>query len=288
MNIKHLCALCLALALALTCACAAFAEEVSLKDDFYESVNAQWLAEAEIPSDQPMTGGFTDLSDAIEETLMADFGAMLRGEKEPGDEMLASFIEYYRLAADFETRDAMGAQPLLPYMEQVESLQSLAELSAQWASWDLSGMPAPFSAVVMADMGNASVNALYITMPGLFLSDPSYYADENLKAMLQGAFGQMSANLLVMAGKREDEAAQIVAQALAFDESLVPYARSAEESSDYTSLYNLTDFAAFDAQVSSFDFAAAFTEILGEVPQAIIVTDPDYFAAMDTLVYARQ
>lgn len=284
MKKKMLCALFLAL-LTLALACRGLAEEaVSLKDDFYEAVNGEWLASAEIPADQPATGGFLDLSDDIEKTLMADFDAMLRGEKEPGSEEMTSFIEFYRLAADYETRDALGAAPLLPYMERVEKLQSLAELAGQWAEWDIDGMPAPFAASVMADMGDASTNALYISMPGLYLSDPSYYADENLKAMMQGAFGQMTQNLLVMAGKTEEDAARIVAEALAFDESLVPYARTAEESSDYTKLYNPTDFAELDAQVGSFDLAAAFTELLGQTPETIIVTDPAYFAAFDELV----
>lgn len=255
-----------------------------LEDDFYEAVNAQWLASAEIPADMPSTGGFDDLTDGVEKTLMADFDAMLAGEKEAEGEELASFVEYYRLAMDFDSRNAAGAEPLLPYMEMVEGLASLEALSGQWAEWTLQGMPGPIAATVMADMGQADTNALYITVPGLFLMDKSYYQDATIKEMLQGAYGQMSMNLLILAGKAEEEAIGIVQQALAFDESLAPYMRSAEESSDYTTLYNPTDFAEFDAQIKGFDFAASFEAMLGTVPQTIIVTDPDYFSALDVLV----
>lgn len=275
--------LCLLMVLALSAS--GFAEEaVSIKDDFYEAVNAQWLAEAEIPSDRPYLDSFIELSQEIDELLMADFDAMLRGEKQPEDELVESFIEFYRLTADFDTRNADGAKPLLPYMQMVESLGSLADFADGWAAWDILNMPAPFTVMVTADMGNAAMNALYIQAPVLMLGDKSYYLDADTKAMLQAAMGQMLTNLLVMTGKDEAEAQRITQEALAFDESLVPYIRSAAEASDYTTIYNPMDFAAFDAQVSAIDFTAAFTSLLGQTPETIIVADPAYFEAFDLLV----
>ncbi|MDO4356478.1 MAG: M13 family metallopeptidase [Clostridia bacterium] len=259
-------------------------EPPSLADDFYEVVNADWLATAEIPSDQPETGGFLDLSDVIEEQLMADFDAMCSGEKQPDSAELASFVEFYRLAMDFEARDAAGADPLKPYMERVEALESLSALNAQLVEWDLDDMPLPFVASVVADMGNAAQNALYMAAPGLFLMDQAYYQDENLKAMLQIAYGQMSINLLVLAGKTEEEAEQIVSGALAFDERLSAYARSAEEASDYTKMYNPVDFAELDEAIDCFDLTAAFEELLGATPETVVLIDPTYFDALDELV----
>ena len=48
--------------------------EALLKDDLYQAVNGEWLKTAIIPADKATTGGFADLADNIEETLMADFG----------------------------------------------------------------------------------------------------------------------------------------------------------------------------------------------------------------------
>ena len=46
----------------------------------------------------------------------------------------------------------------------------------------------------------------------LFLSVKDYYLDDATRTTLQGVYGQMSKNLLVMAGKTEEEAAEIVSQ----------------------------------------------------------------------------
>ncbi len=221
--------------------------------------------------------------DNIDDVLMTDFDAMLNGEKAIEDELI-NFIEFYRLAADYEMRDALGAEPLLPYIDMIEGIESLADFSQHWAALDMEGIPAPFLASVMADMGNASVNALYLSAPSLFLSNKAYYEDENTKAALQNAYGQMSINLLMLAGKTAEEAQDIVAQALVFDESLAPYMKSAEEASNYTTLYNPQNLADFDAQIEAFDFATSFKELLGKVPETIILTDPVYFDALDSLV----
>lgn len=277
-------ALCLSICLCLIAAYGLAEETPSLKDDFYENVNAQWLSTAEIPSDYPFVSNFSVLEDGVEQKLMADFNAMRSGEKQTDSEEMESMIAFYRLAADYETRDALGAEPLKPYMEMIDSLESLSDFTAQWPSWDVMGMPCPFAAAVTADMADASMNALYLSTPGLFLQTKEYYEDENTKAVLQSQYGQMSSNLLVMAGKSQEEAQEIVSQALAFDESLAPYTRSAEEASDYTKIYNPVSLAELDGQVKAFDFAAGFTELLGATPDTVIITDPAYFAALDELV----
>ena len=276
--------LCLAVAMAfIATSCVAEAVAPNLKDDFYEAINADWIASAEIPSNTAVVGGFSDLMDSVDDVLMTDFDAMLNGEKAIEAE-LVNFIEFYRLATDYETRDALGAEPLLPYIDMIEGIESLADFSQRWAALDMEGIPAPFLASVMADMGNASVNALYLSAPSLFLSNKAYYEDENTKAALQNAYGQMSINLLMLAGKTAEEAQDIVAQALVFDESLAPYMKSAEEASNYTALYNPQNLTDFDAQIEAFDFATSFKELLGAVPETIILTDPVYFDALDSLV----
>lgn len=259
-------------------------DTVSVKDDFYTAINGEWIASAVIPSDKPAAGGFMDLTDGVKETLMADFEKMLDGEVEPTTEELKSFIEFYRLAGDYETRDALGTAPLLPYIEKIEGLQSLQDYAQQWAQWDMEGMPSPISAMVMADMQNADMNALYMAAPSLFLMDTSYYADAATKEALQGLFAMTQMELLQLVGKSAEEAESIVSQALAFDESLVPYIRSAEEASDYTKMYNPIALTELDASIAAFDMADLLAQLVGEAPETVVSIDPKYFAAIDTLI----
>ena len=55
--------------------------DVRIQDDLYEAVNGEWLKTAVIPEDRPVTGGFSDLDQAVEKLLMSDFEAFAKGEK---------------------------------------------------------------------------------------------------------------------------------------------------------------------------------------------------------------
>ena len=275
--------LCLVMALMMAVSVCLAEETPSLKDDFYAVVNAEWLEQTEIPSDAPEVSVFSELGDQVQEVLKADFQAMLDGEKAVPEE-LTDFIELYRLAADYETRNALGAEPLKPYLERIEALDGMDALRENLADLMMAGMPLPFGVTVMADMADASVNALYMGPCALFLSVKDYYLDDATRTTLQGVYGQMSKNLLVMAGKTEEEAEEIVSQALAFDESLAAYSRTAEERSDATVSYNPQPLAQLDEQVENFDLTALLGDLMKEVPETVIVTDPAYFEALDELV----
>lgn len=275
--------LCLVLALLMAASMCLAEETPSLKDDFYEAVNAEWLAQAEIPSDAPEVSVFSEMGDQVQEVLKADFQAMLNGEKDIPEE-LTDFIELYRLAADYETRNALGAEPIKPFLERIEVLDDMDALRESLPELMLDGLPVPFTLGVMADLADASVNAMYIGPCSLFLSVKDYYIDDNTRTALQGVYGQMSKNLLVMAGKTEEEAEEIVSQALAFDESLAAYNRTAQESSDTTASYNPQPLAQLDEQVENFDLTALMVALMEEVPETVVVTDPVYFEALDELV----
>lgn len=255
----------------------------SLKDDFYNAVNAEWLASAELSGSDITVGGFMDLSDEIEETLMADFESMLKGEKEVVSEEMKSFLQYYEMAADYDTRNEQGIEPMQPYLDMIDEIGSMEEYDEVMADWSLQGMPAPLSMFVMADMGNASTNALYASAPSLYLPDVSYYEGETGELLLN-YFSLTAQQLLIQSGYAEDEAAAIVEQALSFDALLVPYIKTAEESSEYVNMYNPVTFSDFTAYSSTLNLEGYVTSLVNTTPDQIIVTDPQYFEAMDGII----
>lgn len=256
---------------------------VRLQDDFYAAINEEWLASAEIPATDVTVGGMMDLVDGIEELLMADFESMLNSNTNSVNAEIGEFLKYYAMAADYDTRNAQGADPLLPYLEQIGALDGLNDLDAVLADWMRQGMAAPFSLIVMADMGNASANALYAAAPTLYLPDVSYYENETGTLLLE-YFSQTVQQLLVLTGYTEDEAVLITSQALAFDALLVPLAKTAEEASEYTKMYNPAATTEFAAYSSKLDLEGLVTSLVGITPDQVIVTDPRFFTAMDEIL----
>ncbi|GAY73530.1 M13 family metallopeptidase [Lentilactobacillus kosonis] len=260
-------------------------DESLFKDDLYQAVNGNWLKDATIPDDHASTGGFMDLNDNIEKTLMADFDKLPETDLSTFNKPFQEFAKLYQLAQNFDQRDKDGADPIKPLLNKIENLRDLSELTNQLKEWNLSGLPLPFNFSVDADMKNTKINALYAGTPGLFLPDRTYYENNNpAYEQLMPAFTSMVTSLLVLTDYSGSEADEIIESAKKFDAAIAPNVKSAEESADYTKMYNPMKFSDFAKYSEHINFKSYADDLFGEAPEQIIVTDPKYFEAFDKLV----
>ncbi|MCL2563359.1 MAG: M13 family peptidase [Oscillospiraceae bacterium] len=249
---------------------------VRLQDDFYAAVNADWLARTMLADDRPSVSGFCELAQAVHQRLRADFDAM-----DEADGALGQFLAYYAMASDYAARDALGAAPLMPYIRRIQSLETLAQLNDELNQWVLDGLALPFSLHVGTDMGDANRHALYATAPVLFLPEVSYYSDSAGLVLLE-VLAETGRGLLELADV--PNVCEVVADAIAFDAMLVPYAKTAEELGAYAAMYNPMPMEAFAQMGGELDFAGLVMRLLGTLPDEVLVPDAPYFAAFAELV----
>lgn len=257
-----------------------------IKDDLYEAVNGEWLKTAKIPNDKPATGGFNDLVDEIDKQLMDDFDAYAAGKEKSEDSRFNEMIKLYRLAKKFDWRKKVGPQPLKRMLASVENLNSYEDYQSQWKNWILAGMPSPISFDIDADMKNATVYALFASSPSLILPDKSYYEAEK-KAQhdqLLQLWSSMVEALMDKLGYSKEEAKKIIDDAIKFDALLAPNVKSAEEAADYSKMYNPQTVAELASATDQLDIAAIIKQLVGEEPEKVIVTEPEYFKALNKIL----
>jgi putative endopeptidase len=266
----------IALAASLLTACTS----VRPQDDLYEAVNRRWLATARIPAAASYLSVFTEIAIKVENLLMDDFDVMTE-ETAARFDVLPEFLRFYAMASDYEARNALGARPLAPYLAEINALNNLKDLSAALPGFILRGLPVPIGASVTEDMGDARHYALYIGSPSPFL--PYEYDNPEVAELLQ-AFGQTIGSLLQQCGYSGQDAARIADQAIAFDALIKSYAPSAEESSDFTSMYNPMSVADFAACSSALDLAGMVTALVHSKPEKVVIVNPKYMAAFNQVV----
>lgn len=257
-----------------------------IKDDLYEAVNGEWLKTAKIPDDKPATGGFNDLVDEIDKQLMDDFDAYAAGKEKSDDSRFNEMIKLYRLAKKFDWRKKVGPQPLKRMLASVENLNSYEDYQSQWKNWILAGMPSPISFDIDADMKNATVYALFASSPSLILPDKSYYEAEK-KAQhdqLLQLWSSMVEALMDKLGYSKEEAKKIIDDAIKFDALLAPNVKSAEEAADYSKMYNPQTVAELAGATDQLDIAAIIKQLVREEPEKVIVTEPEYFKALNKIL----
>ncbi|MFC6259350.1 M13 family metallopeptidase [Levilactobacillus fujinensis] len=264
-------------------------DESQVTQDFYEAVNGKWAEQATIPGDHATTGGFRDLADNIEKTLMHDFGDLLAGKLEPANPEMAEFKKLYTLTSDSAEREKVGTAPLKPVLAKIEALKDFADLNAHLVEWFKTDLPTPIDIGVDADMKNTSQYALYVDAPSLFLPDKTYYAKDNPAAkQLLPIFTQTAVKLLELAGYTEDKATTVVEQAKQFDAQIAPHVKSSEEAADYVKMYNPFPLADVDAKLDHIDLTAVVKGLINDTPDQVILPQPLFFdAANDILTPAN-
>lgn len=247
-----------------------------IQDDLYEAVNGEWLKNAVIPSDRPVTGGPAQLAEEVERQMMADFAAFAIGEKTSDVNGMEDAIRLYRKIIDKEGRDSDGIQPIMPLLGEIKSIQTVDELNKKAKEMMLKGMDLPFSCGVTGDMQDASKHCFAVVGPDIILPDTSYYADENPAGkQLLGVYADMVKKLLAYTDLTVQEQEAYLNDTLAYDTMISKTVKSQVEWADYVKCYNPAAAEEVAAQLRPFDFKGLLASIYGEnAPETVIVFDP--------------
>ncbi|MBD9023102.1 MAG: endopeptidase [Streptococcus sp.] len=259
-----------------------------LQDDFYHAINGEWEKTAVIPDDKPRTGGFSDLADEIEDLMLETTDQWLAGENIPDNPILQNFIKFHRMAADFDKREAVGIEPVKPLIEEYKKLSSFSEFASKIADYEMSGKPNAFPFGVSPDFMNAQLNVLWAEAPRIILPDTTYYTEDNEKGKeLLGIWRETQEELLEKYGFTVEEIKDTLDKVIALDAKLAKYVLSSEESSEYVELYHPYDWEDFTKLAPELPLDNIFTEILGQVPDKVIVPEERFWTEFAEEYYSE-
>lgn len=246
-----------------------FDETVRLEDDLYNYVNGKWISKAKIPADKPTTGGFINLQDGVEKTLLKDFKKY--SQKLTKDELFNRALNLYNKAMNEDER-IKGKSYLLDkanYLDNIKDNTSFNE--AVYYLYD-NNYPLPFSMGVSEDMKDATKHALCLMGPHTILPDTSMYNTPN-KEQLLNVYKEMALTIL---NKLEiPNALDLLNKTLEFDDKLSKIVKSSEEWADYIKAYNpysINDLINY----FDFNFKSLVVSRYGILPDTVIVYEPRF------------
>ncbi len=249
---------------------------VRIQDDLYEAVNGEWLKTAVIPDDRPFTGGFADLDQDVEKTMMADFRAFAEGTRVSDIPEMRYAAALYRKVLDTERRNREGISPALPLLDAIRSIKSVDELNRSAAELLLQGVDLPLRMDVDADMQDAETNSFIVLGPDIILPDTAYYADDHPAGrQLLAVFADMAARVLAFTPLSAEEQRQYLEDTLAYDALIAKKVKSRLEWSEYFKCHNPMDADEVAACAAPFDLKKLLEDLYGEgAPKTLIVYDP--------------
>ena len=255
------------------------------EDDFYAYVNSEWLATAEIPAGKAHTGAMAEMQETIITALIADLKNMLADKSAIEDPLERKMIDFYEQLCDYETRNKIGAAPLLPVLAQIETLENLEEFNTAAADMLMNGFVTPLLFVVGADAMQSDIYSLFTSSPVLFLGSRTYYeiAKEQGEKILEYR-KDFVLTMFEMAGYDGETALAHWQNAAAFDAVIASVALTDAEEYDPAVTTNYMDFADFAEGIKNVDVQMIADGLFEETPQQIIVANLAFYKAFDTIV----
>lgn len=256
--------------------------QTSPADDYYRYVNEDWLDSTRIPTYAPIIDDVYELSTTINTMLYYDVVDMVNGEIPVDTPEMEQFLDLFEIANDWNMRNDLGNDPILPYFDNIHALESIEELNDVFSTWYTEGYHLPFRFSVFEDFIDSTQYTVYLDTLYLFLPDKNLYGTDEGDVMLE-VFRDTRTELLELYGYDEAEATELVDLAIEMDEIMAPYMKSAEEMSDAIGAYNPYDYADWTDMSETLDFNQIYMDISETEIDEIIVTSPEYFENFDVI-----
>ncbi|GAO99407.1 M13-type metalloendopeptidase [Fructobacillus ficulneus] len=245
------------------------------RDDFYQAVNGDWISQAKIPADKPVTGGFYDLADQIE-----DLERKVLAQVEAGEEdvpALKEFVALHQLTKDWSKRGEDESGQVQKFLAPLLKIKTWSDFQKAEGQLILDSYTTPLAPTISPDSKNTDRNELWLADPSLILPDVTSYQDSATKESLLGAWSEMATGLLKKFGFDDQETQDLVEKTLAFDQLLADTESSRETLSDYWRNYHPMSLADLAEKTPDYQINTVLQELVGSDLDKVIVYDGQFF-----------
>ena len=253
---------------------------VSPKEDFYQYATGGWQVKNPLRPEFSRYGSFDALRENAQENLNAMFESLTTSSAEKGT-VEQKIADLYKMALDSTTRNALGAEPIKPYIEEILAVKNHDQLATLLGKMNLYGEGGFFGSGVEADLTNSDVQVLYLGQGGLGMGDRDYYLKDENKALKEGYVNYL-VKVLELAGI--DNAKDIVAKDIEVETSLAQAAWSREQNRNMQAIYNPMSSAEIDARWPGLRFGKVCAAAGIQPQDKVIVQQPSYFDALSKML----
>ena len=261
-----------------------FDRSVRPQDDLFRFVNGGWLKRTPIPNDAASWGAFNELDERSRESMRGILEDASRSNAAAGSEerkvgdLYASFLDSARV-------EALGVTPLKGELARIAALKSSAELPAMFAHLARIGVARPFGAGVGADPKKSTTNAVQIGQSGLTLPDRDYYLNNDARmTAVRKSYAEYLTKLFTLA--EQPDPAGAASRVIALETAIAGKQWERARNRDRNAIYNPMTVAKLAESTPHFDWKGYLGAAGIGAATDVIVNQPDYLVALDSIITA--
>ncbi|MBR4827162.1 MAG: M13 family metallopeptidase, partial [Bacteroidales bacterium] len=253
---------------------------VSPKVDFYQYATGGWQAKNPLKPEFSRYGSFDAIGEQTQKNLNDLFVSMTTLKAKPGT-VEQKISDLYKMALDSTTRNALGAEPIKPYIAEIQAVASKDEFAQLLGRMNRYGEGGFFAAGAEADLMNSDMNVLYISQGGLGISDRDYYLLDSNKELKDG-YKAYLVKILELAGVPDAEA--VMEKDMYVEDAMAKVFWTREQNRNMQAIYNPMSSAQIDGRWGALRFGTVCESFGLEPQEKVIVAQPSYFDGLNAIM----
>ncbi|WP_252243683.1 MULTISPECIES: M13 family metallopeptidase [unclassified Clostridium] len=209
--------------------------KIRLQDNFYETVNKEWLEKSMLKQDEEAKSTFTETKDKVNNDTKRIFNDLLIHEnKYLSNTDEKKIINLYNNSINISERNNQGAEPIKKYTKKIKEAKNINELTKLLGDPTINIFSNLINFSVGSDIYDEKNNALYISSTRLVLGDSDQYRNETDKTKNNKEnMEKYLVNILMLSGYSREEANKKVSNLFYFENQLASSIIGVNEFADY-------------------------------------------------------
>lgn len=209
--------------------------EIRLQDNFYETVNKEWLEKSILKQDEEAKSTFTETKDKVNNDTKRIFNDLLIHEnKYLSNTDEKKIINLYNNSINISERNNQGAEPIKKYTKKIKEAKNINELTKLLGDPTINIFSNLINFSVGSDIYDKKNNALYISSTRLVLGDSDQYRNETDKTKNNKEnMEKYLVNILMLSGYSREEANKKVSNLFYFENQLASSIIGVNEFANY-------------------------------------------------------
>ena len=174
---------------------------INAGDDFYQFVNGKWMETAEIPADRGRWGSFDELGKKADSMALKVLEDATKSNLIDPKTDAGKAVTMFGVVMNTKARNAQGAAPLKPYLEEIDRITSRSELCDYMVNKASLRESVFLGFYVGTDVKNSKQNTLYTFGASKGLPDRDYYLkDDDKSKQIRKAYLEFMSNAFKAVG----------------------------------------------------------------------------------------